>query len=206
MKAKIIALIILLILFCTGIIFAQDALEKTNDVVSDTTLFIEKIDNLTSLLENSTVIADTLWVLIAGMLVFFMNLGFGMVETGLQQSKNSVNISAKNFVVFSIASLAFWFIGWGLMYGDGNGFLGYKGLLMLTGLDNSPLTGDAYSGVYSALSWATVPLYAKFFFQLVFAATAATIVSGSVGGRIKFLSFIIFSFILVGIMYPILLL
>jgi len=164
---------------------------------------MEKINQVSVLLADSKVIADTLWVMLAGILVFFMNLGFGMVETGLQPAKIAVNVSAKNFIVFSIASLTFWFIGWGLMFGDGNGFLGYHGLWMLGGADNSPMTGDFYEGVYSSMSWATVPLFAKFFFQLVFAATAATIVSGAVGGRIKFLSYIIFSALLVGIMYPI---
>jgi Amt family ammonium transporter len=154
-------------------------------------------------LTNAKVTMDTVWVLVAAMLVFFMNLGFGMVEAGLQQAKNCVNISAKNFVVFAIASLAFWFIGWGLMFGDGNGFVGLKGLFMLSGADNSPATGDAYSGVYSAIAWTGVPLWAKFFFQLVFAGTAATIVSGAVGGRIKFPAFIMFSVLLVGLVYPV---
>jgi Amt family ammonium transporter len=163
---------------------------------------ILELEELKEEVAGNRVVADTLWVIIAAILVFFMNLGFGMVETGLQQAKNSVNISAKNFIVFAIASLAFYFMGWGLMFGDGNGFLGFKGLLMLSGADNSPAV-DNYTGDYSAIGWAGVPLYAKFFFQLVFAATAATIVSGSVGGRIKFPAFIIFSFALVGIMYPI---
>lgn len=146
---------------------------------------------------------DTIWVLVTGMLVFFMNLGFACVEAGFQQSKNCVNILSKNFVVFACSSVAFWFIGWGLMFGDGNAFAGLQGLLMLGGADNSPATGDAYQGVYSALSWTGVPLLAKFFFQLVFAGTAATIVSGSVGGRIKYFSFIVFSFIIVGLIYPV---
>ena len=94
-------------------------------------------------------------------------------------------------------------IGWGLMFGDGNPFIGIKGLFFLSGQDNSPATGDAYQGVYSSISWATVPFLAKFFFQLVFAGTAATIVSGAVAERIKYISFIVFSFIMVGIMYPI---
>jgi Amt family ammonium transporter len=144
-----------------------------------------------------------MWVLIAGMLVFFMNLGFGLVESGFARAKNTVNIISKNFVVFAIASIAFFVIGWGLMYGDGNGFLGLKGLFMLGGADNSPATGDAYSGVYSAISWTGVPLMAKFFFQLVFAATAATIVSGAVAERIKYASFIVFSFVLVALVYPV---
>ena len=152
---------------------------------------------------DQKVIVDTMWVLITGMLVFFMNLGFACVEAGFQQSKNCVNILSKNFVVFACSTVAFWYIGWGLMFGDGTPFVGLKGLLMAGGADNSPATGDAYQGVYSALNWTGVPLAAKFFFQLVFAGTAATIVSGSVGGRIKYFSFIVFSFILVGLIYPV---
>ena len=146
---------------------------------------------------------DTAWVLFTAFLVFFMNLGFAMVESGLCRAKNTVNILAKNFIVFAIASASFWFIGWGLMFGNGNPFMGLEGLFFAGGADNSPAIGDAYKGVYTALNWTGVPHWAKFFFQLVFAGTAATIVSGAVAERIKFHSFIFFSFILVGIMYPI---
>lgn len=149
------------------------------------------------------VAVDTLWVLIAGVLVFFMNAGFGMLETGFCRQKNAVNILAKNLVVFALSTIAYWFIGWGLMFGDGNPFFGTQGLFFLSGADNSPATGDAYEGVYSAINWTGVPLAAKFFFQLVFAGTAATIVSGAVAERIKFIDFIIFSLLLVGISYPI---
>ena len=146
---------------------------------------------------------DTVWVLFTAFLVFFMNLGFAMVESGLCRAKNTVNILAKNFIVFAIASVSFWFIGWGLMFGNGNPFAGLEGLFFAGGADNSPAIGEAYKGAYAALNWTGVPLWAKFFFQLVFAGTAATIVSGAVAERIKFPSFIFFSFILVGIMYPI---
>ncbi len=146
---------------------------------------------------------DTLWVLITAMLVFFMNLGFALVESGFARSKNTVNILSKNFIVFAVSSLAFYFVGWGLMFSNGNGYLGLEHIWGISGADNSPAAGDAYSGVYSAISWATVPLFAKFFFQLVFAGTAATIVSGGVAERIKYISFIIFSFFLVAFMYPI---
>lgn len=149
------------------------------------------------------VAADTLWVLLAGALVFFMNTGFGCVESGLCQQKNTVNILAKNFIVFAIASISFYVLGWGLMFGDGNSFFGVQGLLGVTGADNSPATGDAYQGVYGSIAWAGVPLWAKFFFQLVFAGTAATIVSGAVAERIKFSAFLVFSFILVAVFYPI---
>ncbi|GAK59262.1 hypothetical protein U27_06239 [Candidatus Vecturithrix granuli] len=158
----------------------------------------------TSQMLNSLRISiDTLWVLVAAFLVFFMNLGFAMVESGLCRAKNTVNILSKNFIVFAISSISFWALGWGLMFGNGSGFFGWDGLLFVTGADNSPAIGEAYQGAYAALNWTGVPLWAKFFFQLVFAGTAATIVSGAVAERIKFASFIAFSFILVAVMYPI---
>ncbi len=153
--------------------------------------------------KNLQVGIDTTWVLITAFLVFFMNLGFAMVESGLCRAKNTVNILAKNFIVFAIASAAFLIIGWGLMFGNGNPFVGLQGLFFAGGADNSPAIGDAYKGVYAAINWTGVPLWAKFFFQLVFAGTAATIVSGAVAERIKFISFIVFSFFLVGILYPV---
>lgn len=154
-------------------------------------------------IDNTKVALDTIWVMITGFLVFFMNLGFAMVESGLCRAKNTVNILFKNFIVFAASSLAFLILGWGLMFGDGNGFIGTSGLWMVSGADNSPLTGDAYKGVYTAISWTTTPLWAKFFFQLVFAGTAATIVSGAVAERIKFISFFVFTFVLIGVIYPI---
>jgi ammonium transporter, Amt family len=157
---------------------------------------------------------DTVWVLVAGMLVFWMNAGFALVESGLCRSKNCVNILAKNFIVFAASTLSFWVLGWGLMFGDGNPYFGTSGLWFVGGADNSPALGEAYAamnpfsadkyeGVYSAINWTPVPLWAKFFFQLVFAGTAATIVSGAVAERIKFGSFMIFSFVLVAFVYPV---
>jgi ammonium transporter, Amt family len=144
---------------------------------------------------------DTLWVAIAAFLVIFMNAGFCMLETGFCRQKNAVNVLAKNLIVFALATVAFWIIGFGLMFGDGNDFIGLNGFL-LQGADNSPATGDAYKGVFSALSWAGIPLAGKFLFQLAFAGTAATIVSGAVAERIKFVDFLVFSLLLVAIAYP----
>jgi len=152
---------------------------------------------------ETKVAMDTIWVLFAAMLVFFMNLGFAMVESGFARVKNTVNILSKNFIVFAVSSLGFLFLGFGLMFGDGNSIFGTNGLFFLGGADNSPATGDAYQGVYSSLSWAGVPLMAKFFFQLVFAGTAATIVSGALAERIKYKSFIVFSFFLTMLIYPV---
>jgi Amt family ammonium transporter len=142
------------------------------------------------------VMADTLWVMVTAMLVFFMNLGFACVESGMCRAKNCVNILSKNFIVFAVTSLGFLLLGWGIMFGNGNEFIGTSGLWMVGGADNSPATMADYKGDYSAISWTGVPLWCKFFFQLVFAGTAATIVSGAVAERIKYHSFIVFSFIM----------
>src|SRR5205085_12237075 len=116
-----------------------------------------------------TVKLDTAWVLITGMLVFFMNLGFGCVESGMCRAKNCVNILSKNFIVFAVTSFFFWFLGWGLMFGNGaSPYYADSGLFFLNGADNSPAVLADYKGDYAGLSWAGVPLWAKFFFQLVF--------------------------------------
>jgi Amt family ammonium transporter len=152
---------------------------------------------------DNKVVMDTMWVLITAMLVFFMNLGFAAVESGFARAKNCVNIMSKNFVVFAVSSLGFLILGWGLMFGDGSSLIGLKGLLFVGGADNSPAVNEAYKGVYSAISWTGVPLWAKFFFQLVFCGTAATIVSGAVAERIKYISFIIFTFAMTMFIYPV---
>lgn len=147
------------------------------------------------------VTVDTIWVLLCSALVFFMNAGFAMLETGFCQSKNAVNVLTKNLIVFGVVSLCFWAVGFALMFGDGNAVIGYSGFF-LRGLDLSPLTGENYSGVFGSLAWAGIPLDAKFFFQLVFAGAAATIVSGAVAERISFFVFFIFSAILSLFIYP----
>jgi Amt family ammonium transporter len=154
-------------------------------------------------IDVTKVAMDTMWTLLTAFLVFFMNLGFALVESGLCRAKNTVNILAKNYIVFAVSSVAFLLIGFGLMFGDGNGFVGLSGIWFVGGADNSPATGAAYQGVYSALNWTGTPLWAKFFFQLVFAGTAATIVSGAVAERIKFAAFFLFSFVMVGLVYPV---
>lgn len=152
--------------------------------------------------QSLQVTIDTVWVLVAGMLVVFMNAGFAMLEVGMCRSKNTVNVLAKNLIDFGVVSLAFWGVGFGLMFGDGNTFIGLNGFF-LGGLDTSPLTGNDYRGVFSSLSWAGIPLDAKFFFQLAFAGTAATIVSGAVAERISFFAYFAFSAILSALIYPV---
>jgi Amt family ammonium transporter len=158
---------------------------------------------LADAIASQKVALDTTWVMIAAFLVFFMNLGFALVESGFCRAKNVVNILFKNFVVFALSSLAFLAVGFGLMFGNGNPLFGTEGVLFVGGLDNSPATGAAYQGAYAALNWTGVPLWAKFFFQLVFAGTAATIVSGAVAERIKFKAFIVFTVFMVAVIYPV---
>lgn len=148
------------------------------------------------------VMLDTLWVVITALLVFFMNAGFAMLETGLCRQKSAVNVLAKNLIGFALATIAFWMLGFGLMFGDGTPFLGTNGWL-LQGLDNSPAIATNYRGIFSALSWAAVPLNAKFFFHLALASISATIVSGAIAERVKFIAFLTFSLLLVGFCYPV---
>ena len=138
------------------------------------------------------VIADTIWVLITAFLVFWMNAGFALVESGFCRRKNAVNILAKNFVVFAIASLIYYAVGFGIMYGNGNDVVGMTGWFVP---DNAEL--------FRALHWTSVPVYAKFFFQLVFAGTAATIVSGAVAERIHYSAFLLFSVAMCAFIYPV---
>jgi len=191
------ALALVLLALSPSVIWAQNPAPAAAPDLS------AQVAELTTKLANTKVAMDTVWVLITGFLVFWMNAGFALVESGMCRVKNAVNILSKNFVVFALSSLAFFLVGWGVMFGDGNGFMGLKGLFLIGGADNSPATGSDYSGVYTAINWTGVPLYAKFFFQLVFAGTAATIVSGCVAERVKYLSFILFSLLLVGVAYPI---
>lgn len=140
--------------------------------------------------DNVQFVLDNIWVLIAAILVIFMNAGFGMLETGFCRQKNAVNILSKNLIVFALATLSFWAIGFGLMFNEATPILGL-GNFFLAGLSaDEPYAGNL-----------TAPVF--FLFQAAFAGTAATIVSGAVAERIKFIDFIIFSILLTAISYPI---
>ena len=135
---------------------------------------------------------DTLWVLVAAFLVFFMQAGFAMVESGFTRAKNAVNILMKNLMDFSMGSIAYWAIGFAIMFGTGNAFMGTSGWFV---------PGD--STAFASLEWSSVPTHAAWLFQLVFAATAATIVSGAMAERTQFKSYLIYSVFITGIIYPI---
>jgi len=131
---------------------------------------------------------DWLWTCIAAFLVFFMQAGFALVEAGFTRAKNCVNILMKNTMDFAIGSLVFWLIGFGLMFGVSNGIFGTDGF-MPSGLDAA-----------GALDAGTMVFW---IFQTVFAATAATIVSGAMAERTKFVSYLIYSAVISAVIYPI---
>ena len=144
---------------------------------------------------------DTLWVLVAAFLVFFMQAGFAMVESGFTRAKNAVNILMKNLMDFSMGSIAYWAIGFAIMFGAGNAFMGTSGWFVPS---ESLTEGAAAStSVFSSLEWSSVPTYAAWLFQLVFAATAATIVSGAMAERTQFKSYLIYSIFITGFIYPV---
>lgn len=137
-------------------------------------------------MEGLTISIDTIWILVAAVLVMFMQPGFALVESGFTRQKNTANILMKNLMDFSIGSLGFWLIGYTIMYGeDVGGFIGKMSLFF---------NSDAINGV---------PDKASLMFQTVFAATAATIVSGAVAERTKFSAYLIFSVAITVIIYPI---
>ena len=133
------------------------------------------VENLASAIKDDM---GMLWMLIAGILVFFMQAGFTLVESGMTRSKNAVNIAMKNLLDIAVGSLTYWFVGYSLMYGDTtNGWFFWSGIMQGEGAD--------------------------LFFQTMFAATAATIVSGAIAGRTKYSTYIIFSIVMTAIIYPI---
>ncbi len=129
---------------------------------------------------------DTVWVLLSAMLVFIMQAGFALVEAGFTRAKNTANILTKNLLDFSVGSLMFWTVGFGMMFGAGQFF----GTIDLFGM----------AGYESELS---IPPAAYLIFQTMFCATAATIVSGAIAERIKFSVYLIYSVLIFSVVYPI---
>lgn len=132
---------------------------------------------------------NTIWVLLAAALVFFMQAGFAMVEAGFTRAKNAGNICMKNLMDFSIGTATFWLLGFGLMFGGSNALIGIF----------DPMAKGAYDGILPS----GVPLPAFLIFQTVFCATAATIVSGAMAERTKFITYCIYSFCISAIIYPV---
>ena len=198
---RVIPLLFMLMLFSTGLLFAQDSTGKAADTIS--TLSAPMPDSVTTVqaTESATVapapalsqdVANIIWLCLTAFLVFLMQAGFAMVETGLTRAKNAVNIMMKNLLDFCFGAVLFWAIGYAIMYssGDANIF-GFDRALAFLGSANAPtdITGYATS--------------AAWLFQVVFAATAATIVSGAMAERTKLKSYIVYSCLITALIYPI---
>jgi Amt family ammonium transporter len=165
-------LVIVLLLFCCATIgFAQDATEPPT-------------------VSPGAAPQDFIWLLVTAFLVFFMQAGFAMVESGFTRAKNSTNIVMKNVLDYAVGSLVFFFVGWGIMYGPDvlGGLLGWGDFAVRSA--DPTVEGGYYQ-------------YASWLFQVVFAATAATIVSGGMAERTKFVAYLVYSALVSAVIYPV---
>ncbi len=178
-----------------------DGLHKAKEVLMSVAIYVAVVLFVDALLPSSVFAAEatsasgpvydassTIWVLLAAMLVFFMQAGFGMVEAGLIRAKNAANVLMKNLMDFCFAALGFYIFGYAIMYGSEGPIIGTSGWLM-GGSIASPVEG--------------LPLPAFWLFQAVFAGTAATIVSGAVAERMRFIAYLSYSFIICAFVYPV---
>jgi len=170
---KKIALLLLFTLICTSGVWAGDPLPT--------------VESNKAAIELVQTHADYVWTLVAAVLVFFMQAGFALVEAGFTRAKNAINIMMKNLMDFSIGSLAFWAVGFGLMFGiSKTGWIGTSGFFLS---DFTP-GGDPW-------------VLAFWMFQVVFCATAATIVSGAMAERTKFSGYLLYSVFISALVYPV---
>jgi len=174
-RCKLMLLALVFVVVFSGSTFAETATEGS------------ALETITANIAEVKQGLDTVWVLIAAFLVFFMQAGFGMLEAGFIRAKNTCNILTKNFLDFCMASLGFFIIGYALMFGSGNGFWGMEGWCLLG-------VGQMNGGL---------PLYAFWLFQAAFCGAAATIVAGGMAERMRFPAYLIYSFIISAFIYPI---
>ena len=156
------------------------------------TLFADDVSDTLALYGNAF---DMIWLILSAALVFFMQAGFAMVETGLTRAKNASNILMKNLMDFSAGAIVFWAVGWAFMYGAPTigGLIGGNGFFLSYTADTLAAYGvDDMSSIFR--DW---------MFQVVFAATAATIVSGAMAERTKFSAYLVYSVFISGLIYPV---
>lgn len=139
--------------------------------------------------DSNSAAIDTVWTMVATFLVFLMQAGFAMVEAGFTQAKNASNIVMKNLMDFAVASLVFWLVGFGLMFGkDVGGFIGTSGFMLRDSFEHLGLR---------------IPVLAFLMFQTVFAGTSATIVSGAMAERTRFIAYLLYSVGISAVIYPV---
>ena len=138
---------------------------------------------------------NTVWVVIAAVLVLFMQLGFAMLEVGFSRGKNVGAVVGKILVNVGIATVAFWAIGFAIAFGDGNDLFGTSGWFLNVDVAN-------VDSIFASISWTSVPLSAKFLFQVVFCAVSLAIVWGTMLDRTKFRVYAVFAVLFAGVIYP----
>jgi ammonium transporter, Amt family len=172
----------------------ETILDSLDIAAAEVAVAVTEVAEVAEVISPEMFTVNNLWMMIAAALVFIMHLGFATLEAGLTRSKNTVNILFKNVMILPLGILTYYLVGFNLMYpGDFNGFFGFAGFGLDPGADG--LSVDYADGGYT--------YWTDFIFQAMFAATAATIVSGAVAERIKESSFLVFSAIYVAIAYPI---
>ena len=177
----------LLLLFCTGSAIAQETSETETITVIEETLPEEEMTTAESIADLALSL-DTVWMLLAAMLVFWMQPGFALVEAGFTRVKNTSNILMKNFVDFMFGAILYWFIGFGLMFGIGK-FVGTPHFFDLEAMSKIIDNG--------------LPIEGFLIFQTVFCATSATIVSGAMAERTKFSMYLVYTIFISVLIYPI---
>lgn len=193
-RIAILLMLLLAMTFVVGQVMGQEpapteetvpAEETVEEAVAEVVEGAEIADTLVAEISN----LDTVWMLLAAVLVFWMQAGFAMLEAGFVRTKNVVNILMKNFFDFAAASIAYWAIGFGIMFGSGNDFFGSEWFFL--------------SGIPDVFPGLAVPTYAFFFFQLACAGAAATIASGAMAERTEFVAYVFYTVIATAIIYPI---
>ena len=134
---------------------------------------------------------DTVWVFIAAILVFFMQAGFALLEAGLCRTKNAAHTAMKNFMIFAIATVLFWAVGFAFSFGDGNAWFGLSGFFLNT------------ESAFSSLAMYDIPIWIKFLFQVVFLGASLAIVWGGMAERTKFSTYLIFGILYSAFIYPV---
>ncbi len=150
-------------------------------------------ENVSPVVESTISGLDTVWVLLAAFMVFFMQAGFGMVEAGFIRAKNACNILTKNFLDYCIASIVFFLVGYAFMFGQGNDIIGLSGF---------GLTADARTGLVPGCP-ANLPIWAFWLFQAAFCGAAATIVAGAMAERMKFHAYLLYTVVISAVVYPV---
>lgn len=184
---------LMVILFNLFVLTAAAQEDETTEEPT-TEVVVEEAPDMAGDLAYLTSNLDTVWMLVAAFLVFWMQAGFSLVEAGFVRAKNITNILMKNLFDFVIGTILFWAVGFGIMFGTGNDFFGTEWFFFSDSIQAE------FSEIYSFL---TVPVYAFFFFQLVFAATAATIVSGAMAERTDFKGYLVYSAVISAVIYPV---